>query len=267
MNRQLRYSADTYHNLLKNNPKHQLAMKHALRIYRSNSIYSFIPKNACSTMRLSLALENQCIKNKEDFNWIHQNNNTFSADLASLVTADYTFVILRCPYARLASCYLDKIVDRNQDAWTLHNLIDRAQDLSDISFEVFVNLMNKPAIRKGNIHWQPQIDFLVYEQYDDYFCMEEFDIAIETLNEKIGLSVVDARNLTQHGMDQLEQINDDQFYGQISPDEIFYLKRSGQYPNPKLLYNDELIEIVKDCYQEDILLYTEMFGLENLMFS
>jgi|GEM_PF-4132651 hypothetical protein len=35
MNRLLRYGADTYRNLLKNNPKHQFAMKHALRIYRS----------------------------------------------------------------------------------------------------------------------------------------------------------------------------------------------------------------------------------------
>ncbi len=267
MKRLLRYGADTYGNLLKKNPKHQLAMEHALRIYRSNSIYSFIPKNACSTMRLSLALENQCIQNKEDFNWIHHNNNTFSADLASLITADYTFVILRCPFARLASCYLDKIVDRHQDAWILYNLIDRTQELSDISFEVFVKLMQKAVIQEGNIHWQPQIDFLVYEEYDDYFCLEEFKTVVETLEEKIGLSIVDARDLTQHGLNHFEVVSEAESYAKVSPVDIFSLKRLGKCPDPKLLYNDELIEIVKDCYQPDIKLYTEIFGSKNLMFS
>jgi hypothetical protein len=267
MNRLLRYGADTYRNLLKNNPKHQFAMRHALRIYRSNSIYSFIPKNACSTMRLSLALENQCIKSKDDFNWIHQNNNTFSADLASLITADYTFVILRCPYARLASCYLDKIVDRTQDAWILYNLIDRTQELSDFTFEAFVKFMQKAPLKKGNIHWQPQIDFLVYEEYDDYFCVEELSQAIPTLKEKIGLSVIDARDLTQHGLNHLELVREAESYSKMSPDEIFSLKRSGQCPDPQLLYNDELIEIVRKCYQPDITLYSEIFGSKNLMFS
>ncbi|MGB3405183.1 MAG: sulfotransferase family 2 domain-containing protein [Microcoleaceae cyanobacterium] len=271
MNRLLRYGAETYGNLLKKNSKHQLAMKHALRIYRSNAIYSFIPKNACSTMRLSLALENQCIKDKADFNWIHQNNDTFSADLASLITADYTFVILRCPYSRLASCYLDKIVDRSLDSWILQNLTNHSLDLSKVSFEVFIKLMKKAAIKKGNIHWQPQIDFLVYEEYDDYFCLEEFGKAVKTLQEKIELSVVDARDLTKHGSSQLKFVEDTlsegKSYANLSPDNLFLLKRSGKCPAPKLLYNEELIEIVQDCYQQDIALYSDIFGSKNLMFS
>ncbi|MGB3535953.1 MAG: sulfotransferase family 2 domain-containing protein [Microcoleaceae cyanobacterium] len=267
MNRLLRYGADTYRNLLKNNPKHQFAMRHALRIYRSNSIYSFIPKNACSTMRLSLAIENKCIKNKTDFNWIHQNNNTFSADLASLITADYTFVVLRCPYSRLASCYLDKIVDRTSDAWILYDLIDRTQELTDFTFEVFVKFIQKPAIKKGNIHWQPQIDFLVYEEYDDYFCLEEFGKATQTLKEKIGLSVIDARDLTQHGLNRLELVKQAKSYSKMPPDEIFSLKRSGKSPDPKSLYNEELIEIVQKRYQQDIDLYSDIFGTDKLMFS
>ena len=107
--RQLNYTANSYVKLNKN-MQHKLAQNHALRIYKSNSIYSFIPKNGCSTMRLSLALANGCISDPKDFEWIHNNSLTFSADLPSLLLADYTFVILRCPFARLASVYLDKIV-------------------------------------------------------------------------------------------------------------------------------------------------------------
>ena len=78
--RVLKYASSNYEPLGKNK-KHQFAAAHALNIYSSNTIYSFIPKNACTTMRLSLALENGCIQSIKDFNWIHRNNATFSASL------------------------------------------------------------------------------------------------------------------------------------------------------------------------------------------
>ena len=83
-NRRLFRFARTSHAGLHANARHQLAAGHALRIYHSNAIYSFIPKNACSTMRLSLAIANCCIRDAADFNWIHQNNATFSANLEAL---------------------------------------------------------------------------------------------------------------------------------------------------------------------------------------
>ena len=43
---------------LSENAEHAFAERHALNVYKSNSIYSFIPKNACSTLRLSLAVAN-----------------------------------------------------------------------------------------------------------------------------------------------------------------------------------------------------------------
>ena len=92
------------------NTKHRFAQQHALNLYRKDALYSFIPKNACSTMRLSVAMANGFIKHKRDYNWIHQNNGTFSAELRDLVRCQYAFVILRDPFSRLVSAYLDKIV-------------------------------------------------------------------------------------------------------------------------------------------------------------
>ena len=40
------------------NAAHQFAAQHALSIYAADAIYSFIPKNACSTMRYTLAIAN-----------------------------------------------------------------------------------------------------------------------------------------------------------------------------------------------------------------
>ena len=200
MIRFFRYSAANYNGLAQN-PRHKFAHNHALNIYNADAIYSFIPKNACSTMRTSIAYANGCIEDVTDFNWIHKNNHTFTANLRDLVTAKYTFTVLRCPFSRLASSYMDKIVSRNSVAWNYYDLRDRKVELEDVSFHEFVKSMTTPKVKAGNIHWRPQSDFLVYKNYDDYFAMENFGEATKVLNDKIGLEVIDARKLTNHGVD------------------------------------------------------------------
>lgn len=265
MIRFLKYSAANY-GALKQNSKHNFAQRHTIRIYKSNAIYSFIPKNACSTMRTSIAYANGCIDNPQDFNWIHKNNHTFNAELADLICADYTFVILRCPFARLASVYLDKIVSRDVVAWNFYDLIDRKVELDDISFTQFVQHLENEDVQNGNIHWRPQLDFLVYQKYDDYFCLENFADIATTLKTKIGLELIDARNLTNHGLDQLKLI-DNADYSQVKPAEILSLKKDGYCPAPKSLYSDELIESVRKLYWDDIEFYQEVITEPSLMFE
>ncbi|MCC0177125.1 sulfotransferase family 2 domain-containing protein [Waterburya agarophytonicola K14] len=264
MVRFLKYSAANY-NALNKNGLHNFAQNHSLHIYESNSIYSFIPKNACSTMRTSIAYANGCIDNSQDFNWIHKNNQTFRASLSDLIRADYTFVILRCPYARLASLYLDKIVSKYPPAWNFYDLIKRTTELDNISFTDFVNHLSKKPILNGDIHWRQQTDFLVYQQYDDYFCLEDFKQVIKTLNEKIGLDIIDARDLTNHGINKFELV-DDENYAQVKSSDILRLKTNGYCPTPKSLYSDKLIEKVKTIYEQDLKLYQENFPQEYLMF-
>lgn len=263
--RQLNYAASTYQ-YLPNNAQHRFAQAHALRIYRSNSVYSFIPKNACSTLRVSLAMANGCISSVADFNWIHQNNDTFRADLAALIQAEYTFVILRCPFARLASAYLDKIVDTTGVAWELYDAVQRTIENEDMSFRRFVNTITRPAVLRSNIHWQPQVDFLVYKDYDDYFNLETFADAQITIASKAQIDIVDARQLTRHGIDRFELVSDKN-YADYLPDAIRTLKKTGKAPKPAALYDDELITKVSKVFKKDIALYQSLFGTKNLLFS
>lgn len=263
--RVLNYSAQTYSALHKNSA-HQFAAKRALRLYPAKAIYSFIPKNGCSTLRLSLALANGCIESINDFNWIHKNNGTFSADLDSLLTAKYTFTVLRCPYARLASAYLDKIAGQNLNPRQRANFIERKVDVDVLTFADFIHLLKQQSVRKSDIHWRPQVDFLVYKHYDDYFCLEQFPTAVATLKSKIGLSVVDARPLTKHGIDKLQLLQKGDF-SNMPPSEILTMKSTGKCPAPKLLYTDELVKIVAKHYGVDIELYESIFGSQDLMFA
>ena len=263
-NRILKNSSTSYGNL-NQNPLFKFANNHALMIYKSDALYTFIPKNGCSTMRLSLAIANGCISDTKNYNWIHNNNKTFVASLAEIIKAKYTFVILRDPFRRLASVYIDKIVDRTVEAWSLYDRLERKIELKELTFKRFVETIVKPGFLRSNIHWRPQIDFLMYSKYDDYFCLEDFSKAIPSIEEKAKIKIYDARNLTKHGLDQYESINDKDFSDTL-PIEILNLKDKGHAPSYESLYTEELIELVSTLYKDDFSLYTNKFGKENLLF-
>lgn len=249
---------------LRDNQKHQVAASHALKIYKSGAIYTFIPKNACSTMRLSLAIANCCIADASGFEWIHENNDTFRADLDDLVRAGYTFVILRDPFARLASCFLDKIVSQAPSARRLRELVEGDLDLDEITFADFINFLDDAAVRGGNMHWRPQTDFLVYDRYDDYFAVENFTVAAKAIKDRAGLEVVDARPLTEHGLDRYHLLSADLDHSRTPANGIARLQRDGDCPDPRSLFTRPIVDSVARLYADDIRLYAEKIGLPTL---
>ena len=263
--RVLKYASSVNRNLAAN-PAHNFAKNHTFCIYASNAIYSFIPKNACSTMRLSIALANGCIASRDDFRWIHYNNNTFNANLRDLYCADYTFVILRCPYSRLASTYLDKFVEKTGELWNLYYASNQVFDPDSLSFREFCELLKMPQYLNLNEHWKPQSTFLIYEEYDEYFPFEDFKSVQDVLERKIGLDIVDARRLTKHGTDQYEP-DTARRHSDTPAHEIAAMKRKGQCPGPQSLYDADLVKLVWKMYRDDIDLYASHFGTEALTFS
>jgi len=252
--RLLRHTGDNLLPLAQN-AAHQFASQYALSIYAVDAIYSFIPKNACSTMRYTLAMGNGAIAGPEQFNWIHSNNLTFRASLAELAKAKYTFVILRDPFLRIASCFLDKMVDQTEVAWRYHALTNYRTPPAALTFREFIS--NLKSRLRCNEHWRPQLDFLIYKNYDDVFCLEAFSDAVVTLRTRIGLDVRDARGLTKHGSDQFEPLAGDEPFADKPAHEIATLKRAGRIPRAAQLYDVPLIARVGHMYAADIAFYTE----------
>jgi hypothetical protein len=250
--RLLRYaSADIWP--LSQNAAHQGAARYALSLYALDAVYSFIPKNACSTLRYSLALANGVLSGPEQFNWIHTNNPTFRATLAELAKARYTFVVLRDPFLRIASCYLDKIAGLTDVAWHYHALTNYRLEPAMVTFREFV--MGLRLRLRSNEHWRPQVDFLVYETYDDYFCVESFGEATRRLGER-GFEVHDARPLTRHGSERFVPLGGGESFADTPAHEIAALKRSGRIPRYTQLYDDQLVAAVGGLYAADIAFYT-----------
>lgn len=250
---------------LSTNSAHSFAAHNALVHYASGAIYSFIPKNACSTLRYSFGRENNCLAGPEDWMWIHLNNGTFSASLRELVTAPFSFVVLRCPHARMASVFLDKIVDKTPELWQLYRVTRDGFDPDKLTFREFVTTIAENDLLKSNIHWRPQVDFLVYEAYTHVFALESFGDAVKTLKSEIGLTVHDARKLTGHGTDAASPV-DEGCFADMPLADLAQMKRGGKLPTHGRLYDEALAQLVAELYADDLSYYREHLSAEALTF-
>jgi Sulfotransferase family len=262
--RLLRYGTADNGPLLRSNDAHNFAHRFANHIYGPDAVYSLIPKNACSTMRLSIAIDNGCIPDESGINWIHRNNGTFKPSLRELLQADYTFVVLRCPYARLASCFLDQFMRPGDSFSAYRDVMGPGRSAEGITFKSFCLSLADPKVRGADKHWQPQSDFLVYDEYDDYFSVETFSHDAPVIEKKTGMRIVDARPLTRHGLDALEVLPVTESSGDVPLMRHRLLRQMGAVHHPASLYDGEVREAVSRAYAADIALFDSLFPGRNL---
>ncbi len=245
------------HANVRNNSSYAFSHLHALSIYPLNAIYTFIPKNACSTMRFSIALANGFVRDIGDINWIHHNNATFVATKREIATADYTFVILRCPYRRVASCFLDKFVrGKGQPDGTRIGSLPQ-------SFHDFLTMIRSQERHAMNQHWRNQSDFLHYETYDDVFSLEAFPHAIDTLRDR-GLAIYDTRATLRHDLAGFLQVEENCTH--LTVNDLRQMMRQGRAPSYSSMFGEAERRLVRQTYADDIKLYSAHFGTANLLF-
>lgn len=250
---------------LERNAEFMFALRSAMTIFPGNAIYTFIPKNACSTMRYSVAAANGILRDPSEVDWIHSNNATFAPTLREAFDADFTFVILRCPYRRLYSLFMDKIVNMDRQSWDLHNFTGRRHHPHDITFRNFVELLGKPGALQFNPHWRLQSDFLLYDKYDAYYCVERMDEAAAALQARIGFKVHDVRAHLSHDISKLKTIDGD--HSSTPAAELLAMKRQGTVPQVQGLYDAATRAAVAALYRKDISVYSASVGASGLLFA
>lgn len=238
------------------NMAYQFSAGYALSIYKINGIYTFIPKNACSTLRFSVAVANGFLSDIKDVNWIHYNNGTFKSSQQEIANAKYTFVVLRCPFKRLVSCFFEKFVDGR------FKLNGKDGSPLDTNFTEFIDFIKASKNEEMDEHWRPQVDFLHYEEYDNYFCLEEFPKAIKSLNKR-GLEVIDTRKSLGHDKSRL--LSQEGEFSSTNISELKKMKENGYAPLTRCFYTPKTYEIIEQKYREDIKLYKQYFGEKNLL--
>ncbi len=247
------------HGPLGSNAAHRFAVSHAMAIYRPEAVFTFIPKNACSMMRFSIAAENGCVASLDDVHWIHRNNHTFVPTLGELLRARFTFVILRDPFERLRSCFLDKIVRMEPNIWVVREETGRGFEPSELTFRSFVDLVaNNPT---ADHHWRPQSDFLVYETYDAVFHMKDLSGMAAVLEERLGMTLHDVRDRLEHQVGHLEATGAPGAYADTPVHRLAAMRREGAAPSLEALHDGALVKTVERLYRQDLRLYARHTGL------
>jgi len=257
INTRLLRNARLEHSEVNTNNLYKWSSNFALSIYPINAVCTFIPKNACSTLRFSIAIANGFIRDIKDVRWIHNNNGAFRSSKREVSIANYTFVILRCPFTRIASCFLDKIVDE------IISFNDEMGNKVNFNFFEFLLQVKSQEQGKREQHWRNQSDFLHYENYDEYFSLELFSDAITALGIR-GFKVYDTRESINHGLSRLRSVDGD--FSKVKALEIKKMKEEGYVPNYKSIFSKVEIDLVKEIYKDDIDLYKSHFGEDNLLF-
>lgn len=247
------------------NPKNRFAMQHALVHYASGSVFTFIPKNACTSLRTSLAIANGMISDASQMAWIHKNNNTFSANLPDLARASATAVIIRCPFRRLASAYLDKIVWRAPAFWTLLRKSHDTIDPDSLTFREFVGWLSQPGFLALDPHWRPQVDFLVYATYDRVFGIHKMADFGAFFKESTGAEFVDTRSISTHTTADFAS-GESVFSADTPLIDLAMEKSKGRLPAAKDMFDESLIKQVLQLYRADLNFYHDAIGMDGLLF-
>lgn len=245
---------------------HGFAARHALVHWSSRTVLSYIPKNACTMLRFAFAQANGFVQNVEDYRWVHTGTENLRADLRDLATADNTFVVLRCPHARLASNYLEKIARRQSPLiWRFQMFHNRSFDPDTLTFRQYVALLHQPGSLRFDHHWRPQTDFLVYAEYDHWIALENLANAKQDLADRLGIDLVDLRKHTKHGTDRFEKMQVGDF-SDAPAHEIRDIMRRGQGLGHSQLYTSDLIADVTRLYSQDVAMYDNQFGSGGRLF-
>ena len=256
-NARLLRNARLEYSTVNQNELYTFSLEHALSIYPLDAVYTFIPKNACSTLRYSIAIANGFLGDISDIDWIHQNNPTFMSTQREVALASYTFVVLRCPYTRIASCFLNKIVDEE------FKFNDAMGNKLSLNFHDFLSVIKSQQRSERDEHWRNQSDFLHYERYDEYFSLESFSETIKSLGAR-GLTVHDTRAALKHDLTNIKRVDGD--FSKMKQEELQKMKKEDCAPSYKSMFGDAEIELVNDIYNDDINLYKSHFGDNCLLF-
>lgn len=262
---------------LNQNERYMFARRYALHLYPSNAIYTFIPKNACSTLRYSLAIANGYLDPTSDPNWIHHNIHAgspmFKVSDYSLSTAASTFVVLRCPYRRMVSAFLDKAVDMKLPAQRLcktiwpdiHTKEEMMTALRQMTFSTFIESVCSLPREKLDEHFRPQVDFLALENYTHWFSLEKFEDMESQLRSELQFQLHDTRDRLRHDTHHHTSVMGD--FANESIENLKRLKNSKKIPESVGVYNERTRQLVADYFAEDIDLYRRLFGSSQMLFE
>lgn len=253
----------------------QILLRRYIVNHKHKIIYCPIPKNACTLFRtIMVKYSDVGEKYEQSQHDIHRylvqdDTGVKLNDFRQLQNSDYfKFVVLRNPFDRLVSAYLDKIAKRRNPApfvrdaiQSVYQNLHREPDYQkSITFRQFVCYLVETENYILNEHWRPQHTFLGEGtiEFDSIGQFENLDLVIKSLEKKLGFSIETqvSNHITNYNEIDGESLEK---FDKVYPRELRALKA---FPTACQFYTSDLEELVRKRYLQDFEIYEEQFGVK-----
>lgn len=245
--------------------------------HRHRIIFCPIPKNACTLFKLMIVehsdSQHHFQKSNENIHsYTAMQCNGFGVDHLEYLQSKefFKFVILRNPFERLVSAYLDKFVKpvelESFAQIVIQDICQRFGQPLDfrrsITFHQFVHYLTTTEDAWMNEHWRPQHTFLEKHlfEFDLVGQFEELEQSLEILEARFNIHITrDPSKYHNKPEYQTAYRSFDQSlqFHEMYPEQIRLLNG---LPSATNLYTPELKEQVGQRYEKDIALYKYYFG-------
>ncbi len=239
------------------------------------AIYCSIPKNACTLFK-NMMLEKTDIKYKfieskvSVHEYLDRNKGILFKDFIACFDSQesFKFTILRNPFKRLVSAYLDKFAKYPYPAMEffcqkLVKTIYRKSGIelepeNSITFSQFVHYIANTKDRDLNDHWRPQSSFIGSFEFDFIGQFENLDHTIDVLQNHFNIKIAKKVAELSHVTNYQESDCNLEFHNMYPPE----LRQLAGMPKAEQLYTPKLLDLVKVRYANDIAMYEKAFQIK-----
>lgn len=238
----------------------ELRNSHHLIDPHSKILYCYIAKNACTTTKFHFLKKIMAQTGESISNVEFQRNLHLIAERYHMteIPADgfegyFRFCIVRHPYARLVSAYLQKFVRQAVLSGYVRRLIREHGphgNIQEFTFSDFVTCLAHAEVNELDEHWMPQhkhlIDNIDYEL-----------IPMESLSTHVRLNEIYNGAFETYKLNSIQYDEDltsgAHLIGASKLKEQF--RKTGCFPNWKSFFTDEIESRILDEYGPDLTLY------------
>ncbi|MCU0524004.1 MAG: sulfotransferase family 2 domain-containing protein [Elainella sp. Prado103] len=240
-------------------------------------IFCPIPKNACTLFKLMIVEHSDSQKHFQEsgeniHSYVARENTGFGLDQLEYLQdqAFFKFVILRNPFERLVSAYLDKFVKPLELESFAQTVVQDVCQRSDqpldfhrsITFSQFVDYLTHTENVWMNEHWRPQYTFFDNNliNFDLIGQFEQLEQTLKILEAKFNIQIT--RDPSQYHNKPEYQTFYQHFDHSLECHEMYpsQLRQFNGLPSAANLYTPRLKEQVSQRYEKDIALYQYHFG-------
>ena len=238
-------------------------------------IATLIPKNASSFVKTLFAWYDADEPEfdaaaKKAFSDIHNRFNglLLVKNFQEIERAKQSFIILRCPYRRAVSGFIDKFVIAPEEAIFQGIIRTARKEIDSITFSDFVNAIKNSPDSWLDPHFRSQYSYVIFEKYDHFFCVEDSESLKGFLETKAPDALKVINELAPKGINKKQYTTTDvENAYSFTVDKLrnLYINEN-KIPSEKCFFNRIIIRNLSQRYSDDISYYKNNVS-EKLMFN